>query len=310
MKKLDRYVIIENGDPMSVAIVANPCAGRGKGQKTANKIERLLQSKNIDFQMYYTQYPCHAIELAQRAAEQYPVVAALGGDGTITEVLEGIWQSQAHLGIIPSGTGNDYARGLNIPLEPVKAMDIVLQGHTTKIDVGVERDKVFGVLASIGFPVTVIEYVNQCRDSSWLRGPLAILTGVIQTIRNLESHQVQLTIDGQEFDIKTVGILVMNMPYGGGGLKFAPDAKYDDGLLTIVVVEDVGRLDLMKTLPLVYSGKHTNHPKVKIYQGKSIGIEIEGSLPKMFDGEIRWATPLTIDIMPNATSVIVPTPKI
>jgi len=294
---------------MSIAIVANPCAGRGRGFKTAQRLENFLCERNVDYQMFFTERPNHATELAQQAAKKHSVVVALGGDGTITEVLEGIWQSSAHLGIVPAGTGNDYARGLQLPFDPMKALEVILQGYSTKIDVGVDRDKVFGVLASIGFPVTVIEYVNQCRDSSWLRGPLAILGGVVQTLRSLKSFQAQVTIDGNQYDVTTVGILVMNMPYGGGGLKFAPQAKYDDGLLTVVVIEDVTRFDLAKSLPLVYSGKHVNHSKVKFYQGKSISIDILDQLPKMFDGEIRWNTPLTIDIQPMATSVIVPTPK-
>ena len=165
---------------MSVAIIANPLAGRGRGQKAARLVEELLAARNADFQLLYTEYAGHAIELARTASAKHHVVAALGGDGTIREVLAGAWQSSAAIGIIPGGTGNDYARGLGIPRQVGPAVQILLEGHTGLFDVGMESDRVFGQMACIGFPVDVLHHVNNNRDGFW-KGSAAFLAGVVAT---------------------------------------------------------------------------------------------------------------------------------
>ena len=168
---------------------------------------------------YSTQEHRHGIELAEKASRNHEIVAAIGGDGTIGEVSRILHSNRP--GIIPGGTGNDYSRGLGLPRQTEAALDVILGGNPTRIDVGVETDKVFGVLASIGFPVTVIEHTNEHRDGP-LKGSLAILASVAYTLRNLRTYPVEITLDNQVIVEDVVGIMVMNMPYGGGGLKFAP----------------------------------------------------------------------------------------
>lgn len=289
---------------MSLAIIANPAAGRGRGQRVARLVEDILKDKAVDFEMLYTKRHRHGIELAERASRKHEVVAALGGDGTVGEVLEGILQSDSVLGIIPGGTGNDYSRGLGIPRKVADAVDVVLRGTPTPIDVGIETDKVFGVLAGIGFPVTVIEHTNAHRDGP-LKGPLAILASVAHTLKHLRTYPVKITLDHQELEEDVVGIMVMNMPYGGGGLKFAPEARYDDGHFTVVIMGDVGKLELAVTLPKVYFGGHVGHPKVTIARAQQVKFECE-PLPKMFDGDLCSTTPFTARIRPQGAQVMLP----
>lgn len=288
---------------MSIAIIANPLAGRGRGAKTAQLAEQILSDQKVDFQLIYTEYEGHAIELASKASSDHETVVALGGDGTIREVLAGIWQSNVSLGIIPGGTGNDYARGLNIPRQTAPAIEVLLQRNAVDFDIGLEGDQVFGVLASIGFPVDVIEYVNQHRDGL-IKGQLAFLSAVIATIRNLKSFPVRVTIDGQVLEKNTVGIFVMNMPFGGGGMQFTPNAFYGDGLFNILIVEDITRTDLALTLPKIYSGKHVGHPAVTILTGREVEVESD---PKaiMLDGDIFPARKVQTKLLPKATKVLV-----
>lgn len=288
---------------MSIAIIANPTAGRGRGHKVAQEIDQLLQAKGIEYQMIPTKGPYEAEKLARQASGNHKIVAALGGDGTIREVLAGMWNSESTLGIIPGGTGNDHARGLGLPLNPKAALDVILSGKEATMDIGHEQDSIFGVLASIGFPVTVIENVNARRESV-LKGPLAILVSVYYTLRNLQSYQVELTVDGTSYSRSIVGLLLMNMPYGGGGLKFAPQARFGDGKLTVVVVKDLSKMELAKTLPKVYRGGHANHPAVEFFQGTRISVASE-KLPKMFDGDLIGTTPLRAEVIPQATKVMV-----
>ncbi len=292
---------------MSIAVIANPLAGRGRGEKTARLAEDILRQKNVDFELIFTKNAKHAIELARQASCKHEIVAALGGDGTIREVLTGIQDSHAVLGIIPGGTGNDYARGLGIPRETAPAIDVLLEKSINRLDVGYNGSRLFGVLASIGFPVDVIQYVNNRRDSM-LRGKLAFLSAVMATVRNLNAFPVKINVDGREMTEKVVGLFVMNMPYGGGGMKFTPDAHYNEGLFDILIIKEVTRMDLAMTLPKIYSGSHTTHPAVTILKGRDIIVE-GPKQPIMLDGDIFPAEPLRTRLLPQKTAVIVPTSR-
>ncbi len=289
---------------MSIAIIANPLAGRGRGQKVAQAVQQLLKEQNVDFEMVFTQYAGHAVELADQASDKHPVVAALGGDGTVREVLSAIWQKPSALGVIPGGTGNDYARGLGIPRETEAALKVLVEGTAAPLDVGLEHGDVFGQLACIGFPVDVIMHVNAHRDGL-IKGSAAFLAGVAATLRNLRHYQVRITVDGKVLDKDVVGVFVMNMPYGGGGMKFAPDARYDGGEFHVVIVEKVSRWDLTITLPKIYSGRHLSNPAVSVVQGKEVSIEGQ-SLPIMLDGDIFPARPVQASIKPRAAKVVIP----
>lgn len=293
---------------MSLAIIANPIAGRGRAAKTAEQISTYLREKNYDFEMFYTSHPGEASELANRATRKHPTIAALGGDGTINEVVNGLWQTNAKLGIIPSGTGNDYARGLGLPLNAISAVDTILRDYSTKIDLGMDDTEVFGVVNSIGFPATVIDYVNNHRDSR-IGGHLAVIAGLVKTIRHLESYEVKLTIDGQSRVVSTIGIFIMNMPYAGGGLKFAPDARYDDGCLSVLIVKDVTKFELIKTLPKVYNGRHLNHPCIEYLKGNSVQLELGTEMKKIIDGEIISAVTINANIAPLQLATIIPRPQ-
>lgn len=289
---------------MSVAIIANPLAGRGRGQKIAQIAKEILATQNADFQLMYTEYPGHAIELARRASENHPIVAALGGDGTIREVLEGTWQGPATLGIIPGGTGNDYARGLGIPREVEQAIKVLLDGQEVLFDVGLENDVVFGQMASIGFSVDVLEYVNSHRDGIW-KGSAAFLAGVVATIRQLRSYDVKITLDGKVLERRIIALFALNMPYGGGGMLFAPEARYDSGHFHLLFIDDIKKLDFAVTLPKIYSGKHVTHPAVHILTGKNVTIEGD-ILPIMIDGDIFPARPFHSRLIPQAMRVLIP----
>lgn len=289
---------------MSLAIIANPLAGRGRGLKVAQFATEILSMKNVDFELIYTKRARHAIELAEKASKNHSQVVALGGDGTIREVLEGIWESNATLGIIPGGTGNDYARGLTIPHETDLAIHSLLHGQDVLFDIGREKQAIFGQMVSLGFSVDVIEYVNTHRDGFW-KGSAAFLAGVVATIRNLHSIDVKINIDGKIIEEKVVALFALNMPYGGGGMKFVPEAKYDSGYLHLLLIGDLSKLDLAITLPKIYSGRHVTHPAVTILKGKEITVESD-PLPIMIDGDIFPARPFETKIIPQAVHVRIP----
>jgi diacylglycerol kinase (ATP) len=289
---------------MSIAIIANPLAGRGRGQKVARLAKEILTAQKADFELLYTEYPGHAIELAEKASGKHPTVVALGGDGTIREVLQGTWQTTATLGLIPGGTGNDYARGLGIPRTTKEAIHTLLNGQKTRFDVGLQKDIVFGQMVSIGFSADVLDYVNAHRDGFW-KGSTAFLAAVAATIRHLRAFPVKINIDGKVMEKNVIALFALNMPYGGGGMNFSPDARYDSGHFHLLFIEKIGRLSFSLTLPKIYSGKHVSHPAVHILPGKEISVESD-LRPLMIDGDIFAPAPFHSKIVPQAMPVIVP----
>lgn len=289
---------------MSIAIIANPNAGRGRGQRVINTITSVISERRLDCELLCTSGPGHAIELAFKASQNHETIAVLGGDGTVNEVLRGMWQTKSTLAVIPGGTGNDCARGLGIPQEPVAALEAILAGNTARMDVIKEKDRLFGINSTIGFPSAVLVNVNNRRDS-WVKGSAAFLAAVVQTIRELKSYKASIAVDETRLETDITGVVLMNMPWGGGGLMFAPEARYDDGMISVVIIKSVGKWELMRTLPLVYSGKHVNHPCVEILKGKKVVIETEVPLIKSFDGDLHGMTPYEAETMPQAVSVII-----
>lgn len=289
---------------MSIAIIANPLAGRGRGQNVAHLAKKILTAQKVDYELLYTEFPGHAIELAQEASANHPIVAALGGDGTIREVLQGTWQTSATLGIIPGGTGNDYARGLGISRKTEEAIHTLLHGHEILFDVGLQNGLVFGQMVSIGFSADVLEYVNHHRDGFW-KGSAAFLAAVAATIRHLHAFPVKITVDGKIIEKNVIALFALNMPYGGGGMNFAPEAHYNSGHFHLLMIEEIGRLNFALTLPKIYSGRHVTHPAVHILPGKEISVESE-LLPLMIDGDIFPAKPFHAKIVPQAMRIMVP----
>lgn len=286
-------------------IIVNPHTGRGRSLKALTKAKEVLAKAGWQCGIALTQAPGHAIELARTAAANgTPIVTAIGGDGTVNEVIQGITGTETALAIIPGGTGNDHARSLGIPLAPAKAATLLSQGKIIKMDIGNERDRHFGCLVSIGFPVDVIHHTNT--KHRFLGGSLAILTSVWQTLRELRFHEVTLTLDGERLSISTCGIFVLNTPSVGGGLRFSPTADVTDGLFDVVVIGELTPLQLLYTLPKVYVGKHLNHPALHLYRCRNVQVETAEPLPKMFDGEVIGYTPIEAHIEPKALRVVVP----
>lgn len=286
-------------------IIVNPKAGRGRALKVLSRAQEVLVAAGWDLDVSLTQRPNHATEIARKAAEQrVPLIAVIGGDGTINEVIQGICETKTRLAIIPGGTGNDHARSLNIPLNPDKAAAMIAQGKVINMDIGKERERDFGCLVAMGFPVDVIDHTN--KKHRFLGGSLAILSSVWQTLKDLHFHKARVTLDDASFSVTTCGIFVLNTSSVGGGFRFSPEADITDGLLDIMIVEPVTTWDLLSTLPKAYKGKHLGHPAIRLHRARSVRIETTRPIPKMFDGEVLGTTPIEVTVKPKALKVVVP----
>lgn len=286
-------------------VIANPRAGRGRGLRNQERLGEAIRRRGIDCDVVGTCHPGHATDLARKAAEEgAPRIAVLGGDGTISEVVNGLVGSETALAILPMGTGNDVARSLRIPRRLERALDLAIHGEPTPIDVGRERDRYFVSVLGVGFPSIVAAEANAI---GWLHGSPAFFVAVYKALHRLRAMPLRIELDGETLEMRCVAVLIQNTPYTGGGLKMAPEAVVDDGILDVVIVEEIGRLDLMVNFPRVYRGGHFAHPSFTAHRAREIRVECEEPLTKMFDGDLCGMTPLEAEVVPGGLRVVLPT---
>lgn len=286
-------------------IIANPRAGRGRGAKELRKLKELLRREHVPYSLVETQYPGHATTLARQLAttEGNPLVV-MGGDGTISEVLNGILPSPVELGLISVGTGNDMARSLGLPYNnTAAALKIILSGTPRSIDVGWTEDRFFISTLGIGFPAAVAAATNQL---TWLKGRAAFFGSVCSALSRLEAIPLVLTMDGRSLELRCSSVLILNTPYCGGGMLLAPEAEMDDGFFDVVIVSDIGRWDLLLHLPLVYRGRHLKHRHFSVCKCKEVRIQPSFPVRQMLDGDIYGQAPVRAKVLPRATKVIAP----
>jgi len=295
--------------------IVNPKAGNGKGLRIWKRAAKVLQAKQIPYEVQFTQYTGHAKKLAQAMAEQpdTAAVVAVGGDGTVHEAangIAGIAGSHAALGCIPAGSGDDFARGLGIPRNWQKALERVLAGAPVRIDAARINDGLFVISAGIGFDGEVARMTNRSFYKRLLnRIGLGSLSYVISVLRLLASYrpcQVRMELDGRTLDFSDVWLVaVANMPYYGGGMKICPDARHDDGILNVCLVHGIRRIDFLRFFPLVFQGSHVSHPSVLMLSGKRISIEGASPMAIHKDGESAGQTPVCIEALPGRLQAFV-----
>jgi len=289
---------------VKLQIIANPKAGHGKGPGNIARLRSLLRLLDINYEILETTAAGEATEIAQDLAKkEQDRIIVLGGDGTISEVVNGILGTPVELGMICVGTGNDIARSLGIPYNNLKAsLEVILAGKTKMVDIGMENDRCFVSALGIGLAANIAVRANAMKT---LKGPVAFFVAAYQAIGSLESFPLRLTLDSRKMEVECVAVLIQNSCYCGGGLLLAPQASMTDGLLDVVVIEKTGRVELMFNFPRLYKGKHLKHPKFRAYQAKTVNIESSVRIDKMFDGDIFGKTPVSAKIAESSVRMVV-----
>lgn len=284
-------------------IITNPRAGHGRGTRALKELQSLLKAKEIEHELFQTQYPGHATELARQLVEKgEPRTIVFGGDGTISEVVNAVVNSGMELGVMSVGTGNDLARSLGLPYNhPEKALKVILRGKPTKVDVGWERERCFISTLGLGFPAII---ANEANKMKYLKGPPAFFIATYKAIGHLQTIPARITLDDAILNVNCTSILIQNTRFCGGGLLMAPAARVNDGLFDVVVVNNIGKTDLMLNFPKIYSGRHLKHPKFSLYRSRSVKIDTPMNLSKMFDGDIYGQTPVDAKVLRGAVSII------
>lgn len=297
-------------------VIVNPVAGACSTKRKWPRISRLLSHVGLSFDYQYTEGVGHAIELAKEATGGgYNYIVAVGGDGTVNEVANGILYYSATkditLGVISTGTGSDFARSIGIPRHYASACSSLTSSRKLLIDVGVvecQRDgqplKRFFINASgIGFDATVAE--SAARLPKYFSGTVPYLAALLRTFLGYRNKWVSVKIGDRIESMRILSVVVANGSHFGGGMKVAPEASLNDSLLEVVIIGDIGKFDLLKSLPMVYKGTHGNHPKVSMQKAEAISIESPERLLVHADGEVVGEGPASFWLMPATLNIVV-----
>ncbi len=302
--------------PRKVKIILNPVADMGNAWKVADELRPMIQEYgHADWSG--TVYPTHAVELTRQAGEQgYDMVIAIGGDGTVHEVVNGLMQvpenRRPELGVVPVGSGNDFAHAIGVPLQSDRALAHALNGTATPIDLGLMTDdhgrrEYFDNTLGIGFDAVV---TIRSHKLPLLRGFLMYLTAVLQTIiLNHDPARMQIDSDAGQWDQRNLLLTLCNGPREGGGFLIAPDARIDDGVLHYAMIGKVSRLMMLRLVPEVMKGTHGNFKPVTLGSCKRMAVIADRPLYIHADGEIFTGfgsdlRKVTLEVQPAALKVV------
>jgi len=303
---------------MKTKVIVNPNADLGRAWRTAADL-RYLVEQHGGADWAGTVYPTHAIELARQAAEAgYELVIAAGGDGTVHEVINGLMQAQGtqrpRLGIIPLGSGNDFAHAVGLDAKPEKALRQAFAGSPRRIDLGVfetgsGRREYFDNALGIGFDTTV---TIRSRKLTYLRGFLIYLVAVLQTIiLNHEAPKMRVVTDAESWEEESILFVIGNGRREGGGFLVTPDARPDDGLLHYASIRHVTRLKMLRLLPEVMGGTHGKFKqdvrmgvlkKMELHADAPLYVHADGEIISGFGSDLR---DLQVELVPGAIEVMV-----
>ena len=288
--------------PTHWTIIANPISGRGRATRLGERVVGELRQRGVEANLMVSKARGDCERLTREAlARGVQRVAACGGDGTIHEVINGLAHSGAVLGIVPCGRGNDLARALGLPKDVNSVVNALMHGRVRAMDLGKIGDRFFATVASLGFDTAVARRV---RDQALrLGGTMAYGLAILQTLVRYRSPLVRLTGDFGVFDGRVLLAATANTPFYGSGIKVAPSAVLDDGVLDVCRVSDIPRWRVLRLLLRAYSGTHVGHPAVQVAQTKTLRIEADDPMWVFADGEPVCETPATVEVVPNALKV-------
>ena len=299
-----------------VKVIVNPVAGAYSTRRKWPIISKILERIGLSFDFQYTEGTGHAIELARAAASDgYRYLVAVGGDGTVNEVANGILHStsaaKTALGIISTGTGSDFIRSAGIPRDYATACSTLTSSKRLSIDVGVVEyqskgqtlQRFFVNAAGVGFDAAVVKETE--RLPKFFGGTIPYLAGLLRTLFVYKNKPVVVRVGDEVENYRVLNVAVANGGYLGGGMHIAPEAKLCDSLLDLAIVGDMGKFELLKALPTVYKGTHVNHPKFKMKKATHITIESPEPVLVYADGELLGECPASFWVVPAALSIVV-----
>lgn len=287
-----------------VRFLVNPSSGRGTGASHLDRI-RVLASR-ADAGLVVSRKVEDLAASARRAAEDgVERLLVVGGDGTMHHATQGLAGTSCALGVIPLGTGNDLAATLGIPPDVDAAVKRALEGEIRLIDLARVGETYCVGYAGVGFDSEVTRFANGVK---LLKGPLVYFYSVIHTLVTFEPPWMKVVYDEGVFEGKVMFVTVNNLHRFGGGMRIAPDAEIDDGLLDLVIVREIPRATLLSVFPKVYGGKHVGHPAVLMARTRRAEITLGRGMTMYGGGEpvqpVAAGEAVVVEVVPAGLRVI------
>ncbi len=302
-------------------MIVNPNAGVKKGTKDWPKILRILKDEHVDFDFQLTGWRGHAIDIAKEAiVNGYKNVCVVGGDGTLNEVLNGLFpvactpgsESEVTLGMIPVGTGNDWCRMFNIPFDYLKAVQVLKQkkiflqdaGKVTYYHKEQQMKRYFMNVAGMGYDALVAKKTNMLKEKG-LGGPLTYMYFVFASLFQYQFIEAVIEVDGKPaFKGEIFSMNVGICKYNGGGMMQVPHAIPDDGLLDVTLIKRTSKWIVVRYARKLFDGSLVNLPMVETFRGENIRIRSTGKVFLETDGESLGHTPFTFEIVPRCIRIV------
>ncbi|MEI6286703.1 MAG: diacylglycerol kinase family protein [Bacillota bacterium] len=294
---------------MKHLFIINPAAGNAKGYKFVPMIKELAKEHRAekDCEIELTKYPGHATEIARKYATIPDWrIYAVGGDGTINEVLNGMVNSNNQMAIIPAGSGNDFVRSIGEKDSAKKYFMNVIMGSARQVDAGIINGRYFLNVSSLGIDADACRRAQKYKKHPLLGGKTAYLIGAALALKNYATNDIEIEIDGEVLSEKITLMIIANAKYYGGGIPAAPNADMADGLLDVTVMPARSLYELVKIAPYFYMGKQNRIDRLIQRQTKKVVVNSEHYLTAEFDGELCVEREFVFEIAPGAVNLVFP----
>ena len=281
-------------------VIVNPSAGDGRTGARLGRISSELTRLGHAHVLHPTDSLAHAAELALAAVEAGAMPVAFGGDGLIGTVAGAVAHSDVVMGILPGGRGNDVARTLGVPRDPLAACAVLGAGRDRLVDLGRLGDHPFLGIASCGLDSAANHIANTTR---LVRGSLAYSYGGLRALAGWHPATFSVTVDGRASTLRGFSVAVANSRAYGGGMLLAPGAEVDDGHLDVVLIADMPKLRFLAHMPEIFRGSHVRLPEVSVLRGREVTIAADRPLRIFADGEDVSALPARLRVDPAAVRI-------
>jgi YegS/Rv2252/BmrU family lipid kinase len=300
---------------MNAVLIHNPTAGPREVEDELDLVVEYLGDQGWQLRRCITQHAGQATEFARQAArEGLDAVLVSGGDGTVCEVVNGLVGSRTALGVLPTGTGNVWAKELGLPVFTLTnpnrllvAAHLLCEATTRTIDVGRANDRYFLLFAGLGLDAQVAHGMEPRERVTKQLGLLPYLVAAVMVAFEFYGVRTTVVVDGKKvIKGRSLFILVSNARLYGGVLRIAPDARLDDGLLDVVIFNGVGPSYTFRHLFSILGGRHLQDPSVKFLRAQRVIVDCARPWPVHIDGDPLGTTPTTFQVVPRALRVLIP----
>lgn len=290
-----------------VQLVVNPAAGGGRACRLIPSVTQALRDAGHDVVVTPTRSLPHADDLVAQALADDRTVVAMGGDGLVGRAAAAVGAGNGLLAVLPGGRGNDFCRAVGVPLQPLEAVPLVAGGQERRIDLGLasssDGQTPFLGIASVGFDSAVQERVRRTRLPL---GSQVYTYGALVTVLGWRHARFAVQVDGEALLVRGWSVAVSNSGRYGGGMRLAPDASLEDGLLDLVTTSATSRLAFLRALPKVFQGTHVAEPSVTVRPARRVHIAADRPFRVFADGDPVGSLPCTISVRPGAVRVLLP----